>query len=267
MKAINKELKKDVSTILKANYFTINKNFPNKESGIITKKMLNNFNICRAVYTKNILFKFYNKKFCFKYIPFKKLHFQDIGYIEKACLIYQQNDYLEKRYNKKDIINKTILLTTLATIIYSGLNLLSIGISSAIFPLLYYSFAKYKKFTSTIVKRIYLCKNGHQLIFQTLQGEFHILNIRDITNISFFNIKKFISVDHNENNINSKSQLINDAYETCYLFCTHDKRFVIETKSQVTSYLNGEIFETFNNRSIISTSASYSNYSRLYFPK
>ena len=212
--------------------------------------------------------KIQNKNFCFKYIPYQSLKFDDIGYLDKACLIYEQKETEEKKLKTKNLIYKTILFSTFAALAYSGFNLISLAIASINFPYLYYLLAKAKKLGSSIASKIYLCKNGHQLIFKTFNGEFHLVNIKDINKLSGFNLKKFKEIEEKEKQ-KEKAVMELDAFlsQTCYLFTTHDKRFVVNTKPEQIKYLNSEIFETFNSRSIINTGASYSNYSRVHFPK
>lgn len=159
-----------------------------------------------------------------------------------------------------------MLYSSFAAIAYSGFNLFSFAIAALNFPYLYHAFAKAKKLGSTLTNRIYLCRNGYQLIFETLSGEFHLVNIRDITKISGFNLLKFKEIVE-ENKSKEDSEFDGFMSHSCYLFATHDKRFVVNVKPEQTKYLNGEIFETFNSRSIVNTGASYSNYSRVYFPK
>jgi len=185
--------------------------------------------------------------------------------MDKACLIYEQTETEEKNLTKKNLIHRSMLYTVFAALAYSGFNLISIAIASINFPYLYYAHAKNKKLGSTVVNRIYLCRNGHQLILGTINGEFHLVNIRDFTKISGFNLKKFKEIEEPKD----KEYAGFDGFMShqCYLFATHDKRFVVNVKAELTKYLNNEIFETFNSRSIINTGASYSNYSRVYFPK
>lgn len=142
------------------------------------------------------------------------------------------------------------------------------AIASVNFPYLYYANAKLKKLRSTITNKIFLCKNGHQLIFQTIDGEFHLVNIRDLNKICGFNLKKFKEIEE-KGKESQKVGMDLESYlaQSCFLFATHDKKFVVNIKNEVVKFINSEIFETFNSRSIINTAASYSNYSRVYFPK
>lgn len=264
---ININSKKNLNSLLgtKAHkqIFTLNKN----NSLYLINDQPNHKNLIR-----NYFFTISSKNFSFKYIPVKKLKFQDIGYSEKVCLIYEQNEIQEKKFKAQRNINYISLASTISLLTYLGFSYISTGISSVFLPLIYLSFIKHKKYLTSFAKKIYLCRNGHQIILLTFDDYFHLVNIKDINKILFFNIKKLKAIPdkfatNSDSNAEQDDTSLANKEQDGYLFETFDKKFIINLNPKHLKSINGEIFDSLNTRSIIATGASYSNYSRLYFPK
>jgi len=217
----------------------------------------------------NIFNKQITKSFSYKYIPIEKIKFEDIGFRETVSLIYSQDDKIKRNIDQKIKIKKAFFLTGILGISAVGINTYSLGIPLLISPFLYRQNAIEKKYLLSHVNKIYLCKNGHQLLMQTLDGYFQLIHIKDITNIHLYDIKKkkiIVDNDNDNNNINISNNNLNLNFDG-YLFELIDKKFVINLSPSVAKIFNNEIFDSLNTRMSISTDASFSHYHRMYFPK
>ena len=185
------------------------------------------------------------QNFSFKYIPLKKLNFEDIGFSEKVSLIYEQKNYDSKFKNFKIGFGSVIFMIGL-NFMYSieGINYLSPIFLGILLRYLIKTFNFNRRNLSSIVKKIYLCKNGNQLIMLTFNDFYHLVNIKDFKNISFFDLKKFKEIEKDNKNIN-------EIEEEVLLFETYDKRFIINTKYENLKYYNSEIFDALRTRTIM----------------
>jgi hypothetical protein len=147
------------------------------------------------------------KSFSIKFIPIRRLNFKDEGYEEKLCNIYtaMPNTKLATKQKFLKIFSFLLFSTTFKFGTISAL------INVALQPLLIRSIYKNKKKLTMDVVRIFLIKNGTQVMIITTDGSYHIVNIHDfikftqnedVLRLETFEKTFFINLEDNEN-INS----------------------------------------------------------------
>lgn len=201
-------------------------------------KLKNFNNIC------NISFVYQNiskRSFCMKYIPLKKLKFEEIGYIEQASKIYENNINKIKKTNISLNSNKILSYILLSSLFISANPFSTIITNLLVQPILLIKRTSLKKVKTEMVDTIYILQNGHQILIHTFSKAVHIINIKDIINFQ-----------ENEN------------YDKITLK-TSERYFIIELTN--VNLLNEDILNAIKMRQIVNTVASYGNYHRNTFTK
>jgi hypothetical protein len=177
------------------------------------------------------------KHFCIKFIPLKRLAFKDLGYVEKLCTIYEGKN--PENFAKKQNFLKFISLSTLSIFFVPSVQgIYKLGINILVQPLLFRLYNKQKRESTMKVQKIYLCKNGCQMIIETEDSAIHLLNIKDISKVT------------EENDI-----------LTLEFF---DKIFLINLQSE---NMNSDVLYAIRGGRMIDTYNNYSNYNRFTFAK
>ncbi len=199
-------------------------------------KVLRNYKLTLKLYT-NELFNTTNKSFCYKYIPYNNLKFENINFYTPVCKIYEAN-------NKKSSTNLKLTSALLAIgLIFNPLkfNLTIPILANIIFQTyIYLKLQLIKKNNSMSVKIIYLIKNGQQILMKTQDDSIHIIHIKDIV------------------------EYIQDEKTHEIYLRTDDKEFKLLTRSnKIKIFIIDEILSALSQRRCINTSGSYTNYHRL----
>jgi hypothetical protein len=144
------------------------------------------------------------KSFSIKFIPIKRLNFKEEGYEERLCNIYTAMPNTKAATKQKILkIFSFILFST--TLKFGTISAL---INVALQPLFVRSIFKNKKRLTMDVVRMFLIKNGAQVMIITTDGSHHIVNIHDfikftqsedILRLDTFEKTFFINLEDNEN--------------------------------------------------------------------
>ena len=185
---------------------------------------------------KNQLFSNQRSQFGIKIIPLNRMKFQDIGFHEKVSKIYEDS-YSKSKSSSKLMINGFSSLTVLINIFLFP-KALPLFLMAQIY--LTRNRLLLLKNRSTTVHKIYLVKNGYQIIVFTNDNSFTLINIKDILEI--------INISKEE-----------------FLFNTFDKKFKIDLKNEINELYSFKkiIFERYN----IETQFSLKNYNRFTINK
>ena len=175
------------------------------------------------------------KNFSIKFIPFKRLNFKEEGYEEKLCNIFQST-------SSTNLINKHKGLKMLSILLFSSI--LKFGTTSALInaiiqPILIRTIFKVKKRITMEVNKIFLIKNGIQVMIITIDGSYHIVNIHDF--IKFSQDGDILRMD------------------------TFEKTFFINLEDN--EYVNNDIIRGIKERRQIDTNNCIKNYHRFTFKK
>jgi hypothetical protein len=192
----------------------------------------------KIIYSLNcdLLLKFSNKSFCYKYVPYKRIDFQDTNFYEPTTKLFQVESPIN--YKIRARLNFSLSLLCYLTLLSQPLNLNFVLLNLLTQPLLYYNRLKLKKRTSHCIKEIDLVKNGQQLLIKTENESFYIVHISDFEEIA------------------------EDMKQQRLVFKTYEKEFYIDFK-QKAKIFNEELFGIIREGRIIDTNKSFQNYHRL----
>jgi len=206
---------------------------------------------------KTNILKISRINFCYKYVPSKILKFEDISFHEPVCKIYEKKENVRKfPADKISKYYKFLSLTLYTTLLFNPYNYIfapyltsySIILNNLNWitnllgqPLIFFKLKQNEKNSSMNAKKVYLLKNGHQILIITEDNSVSLINIKDISNYEEF-----------------------DHYDKIFLK-TFDKIFMVDIKN-LKEY-NEDIFQALKMRRIVNTQSSYSNYNRLTVQK
>jgi len=180
--------------------------------------------------------------FSFKYVPLKKLKFEEINFYEPVSKIYE----LDKPINKQAIDRKIIAASTLlyTNLVFDPflLSWLNLAINIIAQPFLYYKYISIRKETSHAIKLMYILRNGQQVLIKTVDNSTYLIHIQDFEDIRSIG-------------------------EDSYIFKTNEKMFTLNNKHNQIKYINEEIVNAIKEGRLIKTNKSFSNYDRLTIDK
>jgi hypothetical protein len=123
-----------------------------------------------------------NKKFSVKFIPIKRLEFKEKGHNEKVCEVYAYEG--KNNFPAKQIQLKFISFTCFSLFLFPQISgVYKLLTNLIIQPLLYRHHHKLLRSAGMDVVKVYLLKNGYQIIIETKDSALHLLDIEDIIKI------------------------------------------------------------------------------------